>query len=91
MCLHQVRPDGTTRPELLEPFAAGKTFIYVLETLAQVLLLVTFARRWIGASRHTGHQRAPPEAKVSDAISKTDDFHTRAEGWTTVHAPSTRS
>ncbi|OLQ00255.1 hypothetical protein AK812_SmicGene17093 [Symbiodinium microadriaticum] len=36
---------GVIRPEHLAPFAARKAFIYVLEIVAQVLPLVTFARR----------------------------------------------
>ena len=34
---------GVIRPEHLAPFAARKAFIYVLEIVAQVLPLVTFA------------------------------------------------
>ena len=36
---------GVIRPEHLAPFATRKAFIYVLEIVAQVLPLVTFARR----------------------------------------------
>ena len=36
---------GVIKPEHLAPFAARKAFIYVLEIVAQVLPLVTFARR----------------------------------------------
>ena len=36
---------GVIEPEHLAPFAARKAFIYVLEIVAQVLPLVTFARR----------------------------------------------
>ncbi|CAE7420961.1 PUB3 [Symbiodinium microadriaticum] len=36
---------GVVKPEHLAPFAARKAFIYVLEIVAQVLPLVTFARR----------------------------------------------
>ena len=46
---------GVVRAEHLAPFAARKAFIYVLEIVAQVLPLVTFARRlspyWIAFIR----------------------------------------
>ena len=54
---------GVIKPEHLAPFAARKAFIYVLEIVAQVLPLVTFARRlspfWIAFIDNVAGQFAP--------------------------------
>ncbi|CAE7295967.1 PUB3, partial [Symbiodinium sp. CCMP2456] len=56
---------GVIKPELLQPFAARKAFIYVLEILAQVLPLVVFARRlpphWICLHRQRRRAVRPHE------------------------------